>query len=441
MKKTHLLSLLLVALIAGLAGLYLEVSRSSLWNESQAAQTVFPNLPVNDISKIEIRSAAANVTLEKKNNRWAVAERNDYPADFSKIQDLIRILWQLKPGQEMQIDPSQLGRLNVVAPGKGSPSGIEIALKGEKDREIASLIIGKSAEHSDGARGGTSGRFVYNPAVKDRVYLVSESFFSVDPVTVGSWLDKTFITPAALIEVAQSPWSNNPGWKITRKDAKADWQLEGLQPGETLDKTFTEGLSSFAPTFVDVRPQSVSPNDSGLNEPFKVSLKTVDGFTYNLLLGKEGPEKARYLQLNVNADLPAARTPEPNENANDKKARDEEFDRHNAKLKEQLQTEKQFEKWVYLVPSYTIQSLLKRRDEIVTKPSPTPSPVPTPMPAPAAALTAPSSPSPAAIPSATPLVSPVPSASPATKTASTPTTAASPGTSASPPSPAGSPTP
>jgi Domain of unknown function (DUF4340) len=436
MKKSHLLSLVLVALVVGLAGLYLEISQSSRWNESQPAQAVFPNLPVNDISKIEIRSATANVTLEKKNNRWTVAERDNYPADFSKIQDLIRVLWQLKPGQEMQIGPSQLGRLNVLAPGKGATAGIEIALKGDKDNEIASLIIGKSVDRSDGARGaGTSGRFVYNPAVKDRVYLVSESFFSVDPVTVGQWLDKTFITPGALIEVVQSPWSNNPGWKITRKDAKANWQLEGLQPGETLDKTFTEGLSSFSPTFVDVRPQSESSNETGLNEPFKVTLKTVDGFTYNLLLGKEGPEKARYLQLNVSADLPTARTPEPNENANDKKARDEEFDKRTAKLKEQLQTEQQFEKWVYLVPGYSVQPLLKRRDEIVTKPSPSPSPTPVSTPASAAASTA----APTASPSATPLVSPSPTASPVANTQPVPSPTAS--VSASSASPAVSPQP
>jgi hypothetical protein len=426
MKKSHLIFLLLVALIAGLAGLYLEISQSSRWNESHTAQTIFPNLPVNDITKIGIRSATANVTLEKKNNRWAVAERDYYPADFSKIQDLIRILWQLKAGQEMQIGPSQLGRLNVVAPGNGSPAGIEIELKGDKDQETASLIIGKSIERSDGARGAAaSGRFVYNPAVKDRVYLVSESFFSVDPVTVGPWLDKTFITLGALIEVAQSPWSNNPGWKITRKDAKADWQLEGLQPGETLDKPFTEGLSSFSPTFVDVRPQSASTNETGLNEPFKVTFKTADGFIYNLALGKEGTEKARYLQLNVNADLPATRTPEPSESPNDKKARDEEFAKHIVRLKEQLETEKQLEKWVYLVPGYSIQPLLKRRDEIVTKPSPTPSPVPTPTPAPAAASTSPPSPSPAASRSATPLVSPSPAAA-ITQPAPSPTPSVSP---------------
>ena len=149
----------------------------------------------------------------------------------------------------------------------------------------------------------TTGRFVYNPAVKDRVYLVSEPFFSVDPVSVGSWLDKTFITPGEVAEIDQAPWSNNPGWKLIRKDAKAEWQLEEAQPGENLDKSFAQSLSTFSPTFMDVRPPSVSAEETGLKDPFKVTVKTFDGFTYDFLIGKEGPDKTRFLQLSVSADL------------------------------------------------------------------------------------------------------------------------------------------
>jgi Domain of unknown function (DUF4340) len=417
MKKNHLLTLLIVAIVVGLAGVLFEISQSSRWNGSKAAQTIFPNLAVNDITKIEIRSTPASVTLEKKDDKWTVADRNNYPADFSKIQDLIRILWQLKAGQDIQIGPSQLSRLKVLAPGQGADSGIDIDLKGEKDNEIASLIIGKSVERTDAATGSAaSGRFVYNPAVKDHVYLVSESFYSVDPVTQGAWLDKTFISPGELTEVDQAASGNSPGWKIVRKDSKADWQLEGLQPGESLEKTFAESLSSFSPTFVDVRPATVSPGETGLNDPFKVTIKSADGFTYNLLLGKEGPDKTRYVQFTVNADLPATRTAEPNEKPEDKKTKDEAFDKKIAGLKEQLQKEKQFEKWVYLIPDYSLQQILKRRDEIVSKPSPTPSPALTPTPAP----------SPFSPPSASPAVSPEPSGSPAPESTSSPSATGSP---------------
>ena len=124
---------------------------------------------------------------------------------------------------------------------------------------------------------------------------------------MGSWLDKTFIVPGELKEIDQAAWSNNPGWKVTRKDAKGEWQLEDPQSGESLDKSFAQSLSSFAPSFADVRPPSISPDETGLKDPFKISIKTFDGFTYDFLLGKEGPDKTRYLQLRVSADLPSVR--------------------------------------------------------------------------------------------------------------------------------------
>lgn len=407
MKKNHLLILLAVAIIVGLAGIYFQISQSAGWSESKTDRTIFQNLAVNDITKIQLRSVPASVTLEKKGDEWRVADRDDYPADFAKIRGLIETLWGLKAGQVMQVGPSQLGRLKVIAPGQGSESGVEINLKGDKDKEIASLIIGKSMDRSDTATGAAAtGRFVYNPAVKDRVYLVSESFYSVDPVSVGSWLDKAFIALGEIKEIDQSAWSNNPGWKVLRKDPKADWQLEDLKSGETFDKSFAQSLSTFAPTFVDVRPASVPPDETGLKDPFKVSVKTFDGFTYDFLLGKEGPDKTRYAQLRISADLSSVRTPEPNESADEKKKKDEEFDRKIAALKERLEKEKGFEKWVYLIPDWNVEQILKRRDEIVSKASPSPTPAGVPPPA------ASSTPSPIPLLESPPSASPVPSESP-----------------------------
>ena len=273
-------------------------------------------------------------------------------------------------------------------------------------------------DRSDNARGAAaSGRFVYNPAVKDRVDLVSESFFSVDPVTIGSWLDKTFIVPGELKEVEQVAWSNNPGWKVVRDDPKGDWILQNPQPGETLEKSFAQSLSNFSPGFADVRPASISPDETGLKDAFQVRIKAFDGFNYGLLLGKQAPDKTRYVQLHVSADLPSVRTPDPKESSEDKQKKDEEFDKRNADLKQRLEKEKRFEKWVFLLPEWGIEVMLKRRNEIVSKASPSPvpekaasptlSPVSTPAPAPE---TSPSpSPSPAESQSPTPKEAPSPS--------------------------------
>jgi hypothetical protein len=410
MKKHHLLLLVAAAIFVGLAGIYFQISRSAGWNASRTDRRIFQNLAVNDVTKIQLRSTADTVTLEKKGEEWHVAERADYPADFEKIRDLVKTLWSLKAGQEIQVGPSQFGRLKILAPGQGNDAGIEIDLKGEKEANIASLVIGKSIDRSDNATGAAaSGRFIFNPAVKDHVYLVSETFYSVDPLSVGTWLEKAFITPGDLKEIDQAAWSNNPGWKVIRDDPKADWRLENPQAGEVLDKSFVQSLSNFAPSFTDVRPASTSPDETGLNDPFQIRIKAFDGFAYDLLLGRQGPDKTRYLQLRVSAELPSVRTPDPKESQEDKKKKDEEFDKRYADLKRRLEREKRFEQWVFLVPDWNLEQILKRRNEIVSRASPSPSP-PLVTPSPISSTPSPPEVSPSPSPSASESPSPSPTA-------------------------------
>jgi hypothetical protein len=396
MRKNQILFLLALAIVLGVAGIYFQISRSAGWNDTKTDRRIFRNLPINDIAKIQIRSTAATVTLEKKQNKWGVAERNDYPADFDKTRELTRTLWQLKAVRDMEIGPSQFGRLKIAVPGQGSDSGIEVDLKGENEASIASLILGKMMEQGEDATRGVAGRFIYNSATKDRVYLVGETFANIDPINVGSWLDKTFIAPGELREIEQSPWSNNQGWRIVRDTPKGDWKLQDAQNGETLEKQFAQAVANFTPSFVDVRPASVSTNETGLNEPFRVQLKTFDGFKYDLAIGKPGPDKTRYVKFEVGAELNLTRTPEPNESPDDKKKKDQEFDQKVADLRQRLENEKKLEQWVYLVPDWNLDQLLKRRDEVLAKPIPTATPAPAPstslVPAPTPALSPTSTP-------------------------------------------------
>jgi hypothetical protein len=376
MKKNQLLVLLALAVVLGTAGVYFQISRSAGWNDVKMDRRILQGLPINDIAKIQIRSSTATVTLEKKQNQWGVAERNDYPADFDKIRDLTRTLWQLKAVRDMEIGPSQFERLKIAAVGQGNESGLEINLKGENNSSVGSLILGKMMEQGEDATRGVAGRFVYNPLRKDRVYLVAETFANIDPISVGSWLDKTFVAPGELREIEQSPWSNNQGWKIVRDTPKGEWKLLDAPDGETLEKQFGRAVANFAPSFVDVRPASISTDETGLNEPFRVQLTTFDGFKYDFAIGKSGPDKTRYVKFEVGAQLNTARTPEPNESPEDKKKKDQEFDKKIAELRQRLESEKKLERWVYLVPDWNLDQLLKRRDELLAKPSPTPAPNP-----------------------------------------------------------------
>src|ERR1700722_2524675 len=159
MNKKHLLLLLAVAVVVGLAGVFFQVSQYAGWNDSKTDRTIYQNLAVNDVTKIELRSAPASVTLEKKGDEWGVAEREGYPDDFTKIRDLIKLLWGLKAGQETKVGPSQLGRLKLLEPGQGADAGIEIDLKGAKRRP--QMISRKPGARSNAkTRSSGGGRFV-----------------------------------------------------------------------------------------------------------------------------------------------------------------------------------------------------------------------------------------------------------------------------------------
>jgi uncharacterized protein DUF4340 len=374
MKKNQLFILIGLAILLGAVGILFKVSRSAGWSSVKIDRRVLPDLPINKISKMKMQAANTSVTLEKKNQVWSVAERNNYPADFQKIRDLTKTLWELKAVQEMEVGPSQFPRLKIVAPGSGENSGTEIQLLDDQDKALGSLIVGKSIAQGEGA--GYGGRFIFNPATKDRVYLVSERFTNIDPLTVGPWLNQTFIQLGALKEIDQRAWANNPGWKISRENDTAPWGLEGAAPDEKLDPAFEGSVGTFSPNFQDVLSGSTPPTETGFQNPFQIKLKTFDGFDYSIALGKESPEKARYFQVKVSADFPVTRTPEPNETPEEKQKKDKEFDQKIANLKERLEKEKRFEQWIYLVPAYSVESILKRRDEIIAKPTPVKSPTP-----------------------------------------------------------------
>jgi Domain of unknown function (DUF4340) len=368
MKRKHLVILVVLAAVLVLAASVYQFTSSKTWTAAATDRRVLPDLAVNDVAQIVVKNAGSTLTLKNEQGTWQVAERNGYPADFQKIRELLRTLWELKAGQVTQVGASQHARLRIVRPGAGSDSGTEIDLFSSQGKPLATVILGKTLER--GETPGAAGRFVYNPAHPEQVDLVAESFASVDPLTIGSWLDKTFFAADNVKEISRSD-PNSP-WKLVRADAKSDWRLETAAPNETLNKEVAAGLTSFNPNFTDVRAPGTAAAETGLAQPIEIDLQTFDGFDYKVFLGKEGPEKTRFLHFKVSGHFPEQRLPEPNEKPEDKQKKDEAFQKQLGDLQARLAREQKLEPWIYLVPDYSVEALLKRRDELLSHPSPAP---------------------------------------------------------------------
>ncbi|MCF8131213.1 MAG: hypothetical protein K9N10_22100, partial [Deltaproteobacteria bacterium] len=99
-KKTLFILLVVLAVLAGVGRSILVENSSKPPGSDVMGTLLFEKLPANEITKIVIERPDDSVTLVKGEESWVVENRFGYPADFSKITDLIRQLKQTKVGRK-----------------------------------------------------------------------------------------------------------------------------------------------------------------------------------------------------------------------------------------------------------------------------------------------------------------------------------------------------
>jgi len=372
MKRKQVYLLLGIALVLTIAGTIFQMRQSSTWKGETGDRQIYPNLAVNDVTKVRVLTGKENLTLQTSGDIWQVAERYGYPADFAKIRELLRSIWELKYVRALEVGPSQLGRLQLLPPGQGDQSGTEIELLGTGDKKIATLILGKRPSTTESALG--SGRFASNPDKKDEVYLIDETFPSLDPLNPSTWLNKQFIDTQKLRSVVRGSIGNASGWKVSRKDEHADWELQDVAANESLEKENANPLSSLSISLQDVRPENSPVSETGLQQPLEVELETFEGFHYRLEIGGAGPEQTHFVRVKVSANLPQARTPGANETPEEKTKKNDEFNQQLEQWKTRLANEQKLEHWIFLVSDWSLEPLLKARSDFVKKMEPSPTP-------------------------------------------------------------------
>lgn len=371
-RKQFILLLALVAAI-GTIGLIIHQRGSTSWRSGGQGigQKLLPNLPVNDIAQITIKSSAGELNLARSGSLWRVRERGDYPANFASISELLMKFADLKVAQAEEIGPSQFGRFELLAPGNGTNTGTLIEFKDAAGKVRSSVLLGKKHLRKGGGgsafggmggdEGWADGRYV-KASDASTVALISDPLDSVQAGAAG-WLDKDFFhieNPRSL--AVQFPVATN-SWKLTRASETNDWQLADAKAGEKLDETKIAGATSAfsSPSFNDVAKSGAA----GTNDVV-ATIETFDGFTYVATLG-DAAGGDHSLTLSVTASLPGERVAGKDEKPEDKARLDQEFKERQAKLNEKLAKEKQFAGWTYAVPGYVCESLLQPRSQLLVE--------------------------------------------------------------------------
>ncbi|HTV41888.1 MAG TPA: DUF4340 domain-containing protein [Candidatus Sulfotelmatobacter sp.] len=333
MNRRQFNVLVFFVVLLGAAGWVIYQRGNSSWQS--ADQTIggklLPNLPVNDIAQIAIDSGTNQLTLEKHNEIWSVRERADYPANFSQISDLLVKLAELKVVQHEETGPSELPRFNLSPPGPGSNSGALLEFKDQNGKTVASLLLGKDHMNQPAnGQGWPDGRYVIANSNNADVVVISEPFDNVT-ANPSDWLDKTFVKISNPKSIAVTFPEATNSWKLERATETNDWRLAGARPGEKLDSSKIDDVTS---SFDSLAFNDVSSGATAPKNATTVTVETFDGTNYVAQLWPSGEDND---SMTISIDQPGGKPA----------------------------TDDQFAHWTYEIPGYSVESLLKPRTNLL----------------------------------------------------------------------------
>ena len=379
MNRKQFLILVVALVVLGGAGLALFWQDIAAYRSTGAkiGAKLLPDLKLADVAYIQLRDARNVATLARKDNRWVVQERGDYPANFQEISDVVIKLIELKVVQSEEVSDALLPRVGLAPPPEKPAAdakdeqakaiGTRVELKDAAGKTLGTVTVGKVVLKKDpgnplpnAVNGVPAGRYVKIADAKN-VAVVSDPLekVSADP---AKWLDKTFFKVDRLKTLSVSG-EKTGAWKITRDEEWGQWKFAA--GGHDLDASAAVGAANALSdwTFEDVATGQTETSGA----PVSVVAETFDHLTYTF---RFTPRKAGGYLLNgkIEGEPPQARTPEKDEKPADKERRDKEYADTLKKLQQRLERERGLSKWTYIIDAKTASPLLKERTAMVAAP-------------------------------------------------------------------------
>ena len=344
--RVAIILVLLLAVLGGGALLYQQQERARRpSNVGSLGQVLLKDLKAADIASIRIAEGKDLLTLERKDERWSIAERGSFPADFQRVRDFVLKAIELKAGQSEPIGEKDRARLAL------DESGTTVEFRGADGKPLRSLIVGKKyfkREVDNPAKALGDGRFVLLPADPKTVYIVADPLVQATAKT-SEWIDRG----AFQVEKVRTLEVKHPGgggYRIERNADNADWRLAGAKPGEKLEVTRANAASYSLSLLdlADVLPKDTK--DTGLDKPTEIVATTLDGLTYNIKVG--GLKGDNHF---VTFTSTGSVKPDPKDAERIKK------------LEERQPREKMLQNYVLLVPKGRLEDTLRKRAEFLEK--------------------------------------------------------------------------
>ena len=349
--NARIAGVLIVLLIAMGGGALLVFQQQGVRDSADGGtlgQPLLKGLQASQVAAIVIRQPKDAITIQKKEERWTIAERGGFPADIDKVREFVVKAIGLKIGQSEPIGEKDRARLLLDA------GGTAIEFLGADGKPLARLTAGKKyfkTEPENPEKANGDGRYVMLPGDEKRVVVVADPLAQASTRS-ADWISKAGFA-AEKVKAMEVRAADGATWKIERSGDNADWKLAGARGDEKLDisKANAASYSLSLIELADVAPESAKPEATGLDKPMVVTAATLDGLTYILKVGKlEGQ--------NYFASIAIAGEPKPEGKDAEERLK---------KINERLPREKALAAFTLLIPKSKLDDVVKKRADLLAK--------------------------------------------------------------------------
>ena len=381
-------------------------------DQSGIGTEVVTKLDPSKVKTVVITDKDGSVTLSQKDEKWSVAERDGFVANFEDIKELVTSSVTLKSLRQIRASKSQHGRFELVDPSvEKENSGLKIEFKGADGAELKTILLGKKTGGQSGANAGSpfgaseNQRFVFADGKINVIEIDFSSPLNDIGADASEWLLKDeFIKIEKIKSVAVTQPNADDSWALTREKEDDDMSLVNAKEEEKLDSSIGNSAGrvfSFA-NFEDVARKSAKPEDLGMDKAVTATIETFEGYQYSVKMSKNGED--HYMTIAASGsrvpqdDETKARVPQPDETkprepGKDEKPEDKErldkehadnlaklvADREKAHKDNQAKTKadrdktftdnlaklKKLDEWTFKVSSHTFDAIYKTRAEMM----------------------------------------------------------------------------
>jgi hypothetical protein len=370
MNRKAFLTLLILLVLLGGAGLVVFWQDLASWRSTSAkiGSKPFANVQASAVAKMQFTDAKGTATLQLKDGRWVVKERNGYGANVPQITDLLMKLPDVKVVQTENVGQSLFGRIELLEPGKDvkpENSGTRFELADKDGKALGNMLLGKQIIKTEDSplpiKPQTPvGRYVLVPG-NETVLVLSDALRNAE-AKPERWLDKQFFKAERIKTLTSTGSAPEAQWKITRNEEYGQWKFAA--GGDNLDASTAVGAVNalakleFVDVAIDVKPDS-------LKNSRNFAAETFDNLTYTVKVAKKPESDDYYLAVAVSGEPPRERRPEKGEKPEEKERLDKQFAEDLKRLDARVKREKSFAPWAYGVTAKTLEPLLKGRNQLI----------------------------------------------------------------------------